>query len=75
MKMPLKLQETVKTLRAACLHMPKRASADAYAQLDPFLTVNNTVQSGEQLKHGVRRKDCLHLRHACLNERADGNTI
>jgi hypothetical protein len=47
---------TAKALRAARFHMPKRASADAYAQLDRFLKANDTARNGARSKLGALKK-------------------
>jgi hypothetical protein len=56
MKMSKKIQATAKSLRAARLRMPKRASADAYAQLDRFLKGTDTALNGVPSKRGVPAK-------------------
>ena len=48
---------TAKALRVVRLSMPRRASADAYAQLDRFLKANDTARSGALSKHGALKKD------------------
>ena len=51
------MQTTAKSLRVARLRMPKRASADAYAQLDQFMKASDMGRNGERSKNGVVAKD------------------
>ena len=45
MKPPTQIQAIAKSLRAARLRMPRRASAEAYAQVDRFLKASDTAQT------------------------------
>lgn len=55
MKMTKRMIAQAQRMRAARLQSPKRTSADAYAQLDRFLRVSDTEQSGEPSNNGAKK--------------------
>lgn len=55
MKMPKHLVVLSKRLKAARSSMPKRSSADAYAQLDQFQKATGTDSNGESSNNGANK--------------------
>ena len=54
MKMTKRLIAQAKRMRDARLQMPKRTSAEAYAQLDRFLKANATEPNGGPSNNDVK---------------------